>query len=94
MKLLDYIPTGRENAIPARELAIVAGFKDARTLQQEIARLRKRGELILSAPDHPHGYFLPANDYEISRFVHSMHNRISETQAAVRAAEQHLTERG
>ena len=93
MNLLDFIPEGRENAIQAKELAKLAGYKDTRPITAEIHRLRKSGNIICSVVEYPHGYFIPANDHEITEFVRSMHGRINEISVAVRPAEQHLTER-
>ncbi len=90
MKLLDFIPTGRENAIPGPDLARAAGFKDVRSMTQEIHRLRKGGELILSAVSYPPGYFLPESVHEVENFVRSMHGRIVEIKNAVRGAEKYL----
>ena len=90
MELMKFIPTGRENALPAKELARLAGYKDVRTMQQDIHRLRKAGHVILSATDQPNGYFLPDSSSDISRFVRSMNSRVREIKVAVRAAEQYL----
>lgn len=90
MRLIDFIPVGRNNAISARDLAKLAGFKDTRSLTQEIHRLRKAGHIICSAVTQPYGFFLPESEHDIREFVHSMHGRITEIGAAVRGAEQYL----
>jgi len=90
MNLLDFIPEGRENAIQAKELAKLAGYKDTRPITAEIHRLRKIGNIICSVVEYPHGYFRPTNDQEISDFVRSMRSRAHEISVAIQAAEQHL----
>ena len=91
--LTQYIPVGRENAISAKDLADICGYKNTRTLQQDIHSLRKNGTLILSATDDPKGYFMPADDDDVRRFVHSMDNRIRNTQIAVQAAREYMERR-
>lgn len=91
MKLIDLIPTGRGNAIPATDLAKIAAFPDARTLQQEIHSLREHGVVILSATDKPNGYYLPENRQEVERFVCSMYSRMKNTNIAVKSAEEYLS---
>ena len=45
MNITDYIPVGKENAIPRHELARVLGLTD-RACRKEIELARDRGELI------------------------------------------------
>lgn len=87
MRLMDYIPTGAENAIPAKTLASTAGYSSVRMMQQDIHRLREKGNLILSSTEPPNGYYLPASRQEAARFVRSMNSRIREIRKAVQAAE-------
>lgn len=91
MEIIDLIPTGRDNAIPAADLAKVAAFPDARTLQQEIHSLREHGVVILSATDKPNGYYLPESRQEVEQFVRSMHSRMKNTNIAVKSAELYLS---
>ncbi len=89
MKLLDYIPTGAENALPAKELCKRAGFPSVRTMQQEIHRLRKQGHLICSGTENPAGYFIATNKHEAARFIRSMESRRREIAKAINAAKQY-----
>lgn len=43
MNLLDYIPTGAENAIDTKTLLQDSGLRSVRALRKEIHRLRERG---------------------------------------------------
>ena len=90
MKLLQYIPFGRNSAIQAKELAKYAGYSDTRTLQQEIHRLRESGAFIMAATDYPQGYFQPENEHEVLMFCRSMQSRINEIQKAMRPAMEYL----
>lgn len=64
VNLPDYIPTGAQNAIPAKELCKRAGFPSVRSIQQEIHRLREKGHIICSSTEPPAGYFIAANHHE------------------------------
>ena len=44
MNLLDYIPTGAENAINTKTLLQDSGLRSVRALRKEIHRLRERGD--------------------------------------------------
>ena len=57
MNILDYIPTGRENAILREELSRLTELGD-RAMRKEIERMRKKGVFIISDDDTP-GYWLP-----------------------------------
>ena len=48
MKITDYLPTGKENAIPSKTLAEILGFDTVRELQKAIERERQAGAVILS----------------------------------------------
>jgi len=88
--LLEHIPFGRENAIPAPELTKRAGYRHIREMTLDIAALRKSGEVILSATDRPFGYFLPADAAECERFVRSMYSRVREIGEAVAGAREYM----
>ena len=87
--LLDYIPTGAENAIQAGELCKRAGFPSVRVLQKEIHRLREEGHIICSSTEPPAGYFIAANHHEAARFIRSMESRRREIGRAIKAAKRY-----
>lgn len=94
MNLLDYIPTGAQNAIPAKELCKRAGFPSVRSMQQEIHRLREKGHIICASTDPPTGYYIAADRQEAARFVRSMESRRREIGRAIKAAKKYIEEAG
>jgi biotin operon repressor len=56
MNIVDYIPVGKENAIPRHDLARVLGLTD-RACRKAIEEARDRGELIVNDGDGE-GYYL------------------------------------
>ena len=87
--LLAYIPTGRGSAITAKRLTKISGYKDARSLQMDVHRMRLAGIPVLSATDEPCGYFMPETPEEAGRFIASMTSRIRNTRDAMTAAERY-----
>ena len=57
MKITDYLPTGKENAIPSKTLAEILGFDTVRELQKAIERERQAGAVILSTCTECGGYY-------------------------------------
>lgn len=43
----DFLLRGEANAIPARDLAKLMGYRDTRPLREAVERARRAGELIL-----------------------------------------------
>ena len=82
------LPTGKQNAISSRELAKKLGFSDTRTLQQDIARSRDAGQIILSSTTG--GYFKPSCDAEIEEFIAVLRARAINTFKALRSATRYL----
>lgn len=94
MKLLDYIPTGAENAIGTRDLLRLSGLPTIRALRKEIHRLRESGHIICSSTDTPAGYFIAADKKEAARFIRSMESRRREIGRAIKAAKKYIHEAG
>lgn len=84
--VMEALHTGRENAISAQELCDYLGFNRVRELQNEIARERKAGAVILSTCQEGGGYFLPGNDREVRQFIRTLENRAKNTLEALRSA--------
>ena len=79
--------TGQENAVPLRHLKTLLSGWTGREIRREIEAERRRGIPVLA--DCIGGYFLPASDAELEKFVNSMYSRameIAKTAAAVEAA--------
>ena len=79
---------GADQAIPTRELVTLAGFRSARELQQEIAREREDGALILSKSDG--GYFLASTREELEAFHRTLSARALSTLAALKSTRKAL----
>lgn len=85
---------GEENALPSGELVRLTRFKSVRELQNEIAREREAGALILSTCRGGGGYFLPApgeaGQREIGAFVATLRARALNTLRVLKAAREAL----
>ena len=85
---------GEENALPSSELVRLTRFKSVRELQNEIAREREAGALILSTCRNGGGYFLPspgdAGKHEIAAFVATLRGRALNTLRVLKAAREAL----
>ena len=86
MKITDYLPTGKENAIPSKTLAEILGFYTVRELQKAIERERQAGAVILSTCTEGGGYFFPANETEIREFIRTLSNRAKNTRRSMESA--------
>jgi len=69
--LLDFLDHGEEHAKTSGQIAAYMGLEPRDTCEL-VNRMRKDGVQILSSGA---GYFLPANEEEITRFVASMRSR-------------------
>lgn len=92
MNLMNYIPTGAENALDAKQLCNISGYSNVRSMQHEIHRLREQGKLICSSTESPFGYYIPADRKEAARFVHQMESRVREIKRAVKAAKKYTSD--
>lgn len=85
---------GEKNALPSGELVRLTGFKSVRELQNEIAREREAGSLILSTCRGGGGYFRPApgeaGKQEIAAFVSTLASRAIGTLRALKSAKREL----
>lgn len=88
------LPQGEANALSSRKLVQLTGFRSVRDLQNEIAREREAGALILSTCRNGGGYFLPADgeagQCEISAFVATLQARAINTMRALKTAREAL----
>lgn len=87
LSVVDYLLPGQANAIPARQLADMMGIKDTRYLRLLVEHERKNGAVILSSSDALHnGYYLPANQCEVDRYIEQQVKRVKTTCAVLRSA--------
>lgn len=84
--VMEALHTGKGNAISAQDLCTYLGVNSVRELQNEIARERKAGAVILSTCQDGGGYFLPENDREVRQFIRTLENRAKNTYEALRSA--------
>lgn len=80
----DLLHEGSENGMTLTELVQLTG-EDERSIRRRIQAERKAGKLILA--DNKSGYFLPASEYEVRRFIRSMSNRAHEIMTVTCVAE-------
>lgn len=81
MKLLDYIPIGRENAISMPDLSVSKGITP-RECRRLVQREREKGAPICSDFERG-GYFLPADKGEALRYYRAQLARIKTARAAL-----------
>ena len=86
----DFLREGKENAIPSKQLADLAGCKIVRELQEIIAEERAAGAVILSTAQNGGGYFLPESASEVKEFVRTLESRGKNTLAALKSARNYL----
>lgn len=86
----DLLSEGKENAIPAKDLTDILGMGSVRELQQEIARERAAGAVILSTCQDGGGYYLPATDQEVREFIRTLESRGKNTLLALKSARAYL----
>lgn len=87
MKITDYLPTGKENAIPSKELAVRLGFYTVRDLQRAVERERQSGAVILSTCTDGGGYYLSDDPLEIAAFIRTLNNRANNTLRSLESAQ-------
>ena len=92
----NLIPTGKENAISASELADITGMTE-RTVRATVSRIRRtQQKIICSNSDSSNGrtgFYYPSNDTEIEEYVRNERHKLRTYHAAVRPAEKYLKER-
>ena len=92
--VFSLLPQGEGNAIHAKELAQLCGFRSTRELQHAIAIEREAGALILSTCRGGGGYYRPSDGetgkQEICKFVATLASRAINTLRALKAARYEL----
>ena len=86
-RVVDFLQKGKQNAIPAKQLASAMGFKSTRQLRLAIELERRSGTVILSTQDPVRGgYYLPANQEELDSYIAEMEARARTTLEILRSA--------
>lgn len=88
--LTDFLSVGEENAITAKSLAKILGWNE-REITIAVNALRKQGVFICSSGS---GFYLPADDRDIERFVRGMRGRMRDMQRAITPAIDYLKNGG
>ena len=86
--LKSILPTGKLNAISARDLAVKLGVSD-RVLRDIVTAERVKGVVICSSSA---GYYLPDNRDEIREFCNFMEKRAKHSFIAIQSARRTLGE--
>ena len=89
--VIEYIPTGKQNAIAMSELAKRSGISQ-REARKAVFKARCNGELICSVcnGDKSSGYYRPNNASEIRPYIVMQEHRIASAKAALKSAEEFL----
>lgn len=88
--VVDYLRRGKENAIPAQQLADAMGIRDTRYLRVLVERERRNGAVILSSTDDLHnGYFLPGSMDEVDRYIAQQSHRVKTTLDSLASAKRY-----
>lgn len=83
MKIIEFIPVGRENAVSNDFLKVVTG-KDARTVRALVHDARKRGEPICSVCcGGKCGYYIPRDLNEAQIYLRQQRSRLKSSRAAL-----------
>ncbi|MFT3952100.1 MAG: HTH domain-containing protein [Oscillospiraceae bacterium] len=94
VNIIEYIPTGAENAVTQAELA-AALHVDKRTVRQLIYTARQNGAVICSTPNNSDGgYYLPISPAEALPYVRFQQSRIKSAQSALGSAERYINKGG
>lgn len=92
MKISDYIPYGKVNAVSTDYLKSATGL-DTRTIRQMIANERMQGAVICSSLlSEGGGYFLPECPAEAVHYVRTEQCRIESARKALAAAQAYVSD--
>lgn len=90
INIIDFIPSGIENAISMEELA-VRTHNNVRTVRQMVHNARLNGELICSTCDGDSGgYYLPKDTREALPYYRQQISRINSATAALAAVAKYI----
>ena len=92
MKITDYIPCGRENAISNDDLAVQLDT-DKRTARAMVFAARINGDPICSTCKGRRGYYLPTDANEALIYLRQQIARIKSARAALRDVRKFLQDK-
>ena len=90
--VIEFLKKGKQNAIPSKLLAEMAGCGNVRDLRALVSQERQQGAVILSTSRGGGGYYLPADAEEVQEFIRTLDARARHTFLALRSARKYLRE--
>lgn len=92
-RIAALLPAGEEHAVPAGDLARMAGFSSTRSLRMAVDRERELdGNSFILASEH--GYFMPADGSrgiaEMRKFIRRQDSRAASNRRATRRIREYL----
>ncbi len=94
MKISDYIPYGKANAISNDDLSVVSG-KDKRETRRLVHQASANGDPICSTcEERKGGYYLPCNVSEAYAYLRQQNARIKSARAALCGVKKYIKENG
>lgn len=85
MNIIDYIPSGRDNAISRESLVLCTGLPD-RHVRRLIAAARAEGEPIVGSPSG--GYYMAETDADIDLLLGELYSRMGKLAKCYRAVKE------
>ncbi|MGN0680139.1 MAG: hypothetical protein ACI4JS_10790, partial [Oscillospiraceae bacterium] len=92
-RLTELIPTGRNNAIPMKDVATLLNISE-RAVRVLVQKAREHGAPICSDWENRGGYFYPADTYEAMEYFRQQKSRIKTARAALNGITQYLNTKG
>ena len=89
MKISDYIPYGRANATPGKDLAVTLDT-DERNIRAMVLAERIQGEPICSTCEGRGGYYMPVDADEARIYLRQQTARIKSARAALRGVKKFI----
>ena len=86
MRISDFLPEGKENAIPGHDLVALLKLDDLRSLTQLVEQERRDGFPIRASTGNDKGYYLASGPEELEAYISSLDRRLSN----VRRTRRHL----
>ncbi|MCM1166049.1 MAG: hypothetical protein NC299_10680 [Lachnospiraceae bacterium] len=93
MKITDYIPLGRKNAISNEQLALILNT-DKRTARALVLAARMRGAPICSVCGENGGYYMPRDIGEAQIYLRQQRARVKSSNAALRGIKDYIKRNG
>lgn len=93
MKITDFIPYGRKNAISMSTLAAILNT-DKRTVRALVLSARMRGAPICSTCGENDGYYMPRDISEAQIYLHQQKARVKSSNAALRGIKEYIKRNG